>query len=157
MMAKNQSEPSIEGVVLRPCFENDLPRVLEIEEASFPLPWKREFFLSELHNPHSYFWVVEKAGYVIGYLCCWFVADEGEILNIAIDPRYRRCGFGKILIKEVITVAYQRGVHTLYLEARVSNTTAISLYKSFNFHEAGVRQRYYADGEDALLMVRKDI
>lgn len=154
-MARDQAEPLLEEVILRPCFESDLSRVLEIERASFPLPWKKEFFLSELHNLRSYFWVVEKAGYVIGYLCCWFVADEGEILNVAIDPGYRHCGIGKILVREAVTVARQRGVRALYLEVRVSNTTAITLYKSCDFREIGIRRRYYADGEDALLMVWK--
>ena len=156
-MARDQSEPLLKGVILRLCFESDLSRVLEIEQTSFPSPWKRDAFLSELHNPHSCFWVVEKAGNIIGYLCCWFVADEGEILNVAIDPGYRRCGLGKILVREMITVAGQKGVRTLYLEVRVSNSPAITLYKSFGFCEIGTRRRYYADGEDALLMVRKDV
>ena len=35
---------------------------------------------------------------------------------------------------------------------RVSNAPAIALYKSFGFEEAGIRPRYYQDGEDALIM-----
>ncbi len=148
---------ALTGFTLRPFVESDLSRVLEIEQTSFPSPWKKEAFLSELHNPHSCFWVAEKAGDIIGYLCCWFVADEGEILNVAIDPGYRRCGLGKILVREMITVAGQKGAHTLYLEVRVSNGPAITLYKSFGFREIGTRRKYYTDGEDALLMVRKDV
>ena len=157
MMLRDQFEPLLEGVVVRPCVTSDLLRVLEIEQASFPLPWKRESFLSELHNSHGCFWVAEKAGNIIGYLCCWFIADEGEILNVAIAPEYRRCGFGKILLRESISVARQKGVRTLYLEVRVSNTPAITLYKSFDFHEIGTRREYYADGEDALLMMRREV
>jgi ribosomal-protein-alanine N-acetyltransferase len=156
-MARDQSERLLEGVVLRPCTESDLSRVLEIEQASFPSPWQRASFLSELHNSYGYFGVAEKAGNILGYLCCWFVTDEGEILNIAIDPDYRRCGIGKILVKEAITVARQKGVRSLYLEVRVSNVPAITLYKSFGFHEIGFRRRYYVDGEDALLMIRENV
>src|SRR5262245_35301348 len=105
-----------ERFTLRPFVESDLSRVLEIEQASFTLPWKRESFLSELHNPHSYFWVAEKAEDIVGYLCCCFIADEGEILNVAIDPDHRRYGIGKVLVKEAITIARQKGVCTLYLE-----------------------------------------
>jgi len=156
-MARGQSEPLLEGVALRSCVESDLSRVLEIEHASFPSPWKRESFLSELHNSHGCFWVAENAGSIVGYLCCQFVADEGEILNIAIDPDYRRCGFGKSLVREAISVARQKGVRSLYLEVRMNNAHAIKLYKSFDFHEVGIRRRYYADGEDALMMVWREV
>ena len=157
MIARGQSEPLLEEVVLRPCIESDLSCVLEIEQASCPSPWKKESFLSELHNPHSCFWVAEKAGDIIGYLCCCFLADEGEILNVAVAPKYRRCGLGKILMGEAVRVAYQKGVRSLYLEVRVGSASAIRLYRSFGFHEIGLRRRYYADGEDALLMVWKDV
>ena len=139
-------------VRLRPFVESDLPQVLEIEQASFPLPWKGEFFLTELHHPHGWLWVAEKDGTIVGYLCGWFVADEGEILRVAVHPSSRRCGFGKVLLEEAIVIAGQRGVRTLHLEVRVSNRAAITLYNLCGFHEVGSRRRYYENGEDALLM-----
>jgi ribosomal-protein-alanine N-acetyltransferase len=139
-------------VRLRRLVENDLPQVLEIEQASFPLPWKAEFFLKELHRPHGWSWVAEKEGTIVGYLCGWFVVDEGEILKMAVHPCYRRCSVGKFLVEEAIIIAGQRGVRTLHLEVRVSNVTAIALYKLCGFHEVGSRRRYYENGEDALLM-----
>jgi [ribosomal protein S18]-alanine N-acetyltransferase len=139
-------------VRLRRFVESDLPQVLEIEQASFPLPWKAEFFLKELHNPNGWSWVAEKEGTIVGYLCGWFVVDEGEILRVAVHPSYRRCGFGKILLEEAMVIAGQRGVSTLHLEVRVSNRAAITLYQLRGFHEVGRRRRYYENGEDALLM-----
>jgi ribosomal-protein-alanine N-acetyltransferase len=147
--------PVLAGVNLRPFIESDLPQVLEIEQASFPLPWKEEFFLKELYHPHSWFWVAEKEGSIVGYLCGWFVADEGEILKIAVHPAYRRCGLGKFLLDEIIAVACQREVQTLHLEVRVSNTEAMTLYKLCGFQETGMRRQYYENGEDALLMKRE--
>lgn len=139
---------------LRPFVESDLPQVLEIEQASFLLPWNGEFFLTELHHPHGWVWVAEKDGTIVGYLCGWFVADEGEILNIAIHPDYRRRGLGKFLLEETIALACERGVRTLHLEVRVSNAAAIALYTVCDFYQVGIRQRYYENGEDALRMMR---
>jgi ribosomal-protein-alanine N-acetyltransferase len=139
-------------VRLRPFVESDLPQVLEIEHASFPLPWKAEFFLKELHNPHGWSWVAEKEGIIVGYLCGWFVVDEGEILKVAVHPSSRRCGVGKVLLEEAMLIAGQREIRTLHLEVRVSNRAAITLYEICGFHEVGSRKRYYEDGEDALLM-----
>jgi [ribosomal protein S18]-alanine N-acetyltransferase len=140
------------AVRLRPFVESDLPHVLEIEHASFPLPWKAEFFLKELQNPHGWSWVAEKEGLIVGYLCGWFVVDEGEILKVAVHPSFRRYGVGGALLEEAMVIAGQRGVRTLHLEVRVSNTAAIALYKLRGFHEVGRRGRYYENGEDALLM-----
>lgn len=139
-------------VRVRRFVESDLPQVLEIEQASFPLPWKGEFFLTELRRPYGWLRVAEKDGTIVGYLCGWFVADEGEILRVAVHPSSRRGGVGKILLDEVIETADQRGVRTLHLEVRVSNHAAITLYKFCGFHAVGSRTRYYENGEDALLM-----
>ena len=137
---------------LRLFIESDLPQVLEIEQASFPSPWKGEFFLKELHHSHGWSWVAEKKDAIVGYLCGWFVTDEGEILKVAVHPSYRRCGVGKLLVEEAIVIAGQRGVRALHLEVQVSNAPAIALYKLCGFHEVGTRKRYYENGEDALLM-----
>jgi len=140
------------GIVLRPFVESDLLQVLEIEQTSFPSPWKGEFFLKELHHPNGWSWVAEKKGTIVGYLCGWFVTDEGEILKVAVHPSYRRCGVGKFLVEKAIVIAGQRGVQTLHLEVQVSNAPAIALYRLCGFHEVGSRRRYYENGEDALLM-----
>lgn len=147
--------PVLAGMRLRLFVESDLPQVLEIEQASFPSPWKGEFFLKELHHAHGWSWVAEKKDTIVGYLCGWFVTDEGEILKVAVHPSYRRCGVGKWLVEEAIVIAGQRGVQTLHLEVQVSNAPAIALYKLCGFHEVGSRKRYYENGEDALLMTWK--
>jgi ribosomal-protein-alanine N-acetyltransferase len=40
------------------------------------------------------------------------------------------------------------------LEVRASNIAAIGLYESAGFTKFNVRARYYADGEDAVEMMR---
>ena len=146
-------------VRLRRFVESDLPQVLVIEQASFLLPWKGEFFLKELSLSHGWLWVAEKEGTIVGYVCGWFVADEGEILKVAVHPSYRRCGVGKFLVEKAIGIAGHHGIRTLHLEVRVSNAKAIALYKLYSFREVGRRRRYYENGEDALLMAweRRDV
>jgi ribosomal-protein-alanine N-acetyltransferase len=146
-------------VSLRRFVKSDLPHVLAIEQASFLLPWKGEFFLKELSLSHGWLWVAEKEGTIVGYVCGWFVADEGEILKVAVHPSYRRCGVGKFLVEKAIGIADHHGIRTLHLEVRVSNAESIALYKLYSFHEVGRRRRYYENGEDALLMTweRRDV
>lgn len=140
-------------LVLRPCVLSDLPAVLSIEQASSPSPWKGEFFLSELHKQYARVLIAELQGQVIGYLCCWFVADEVQILNLAVHPGYRRHGVGRVLLQAVLTEARRAGVRCVSLEVRRSNMPARALYEKLHFRQVAVRPRYYEDGEDALLLV----
>jgi ribosomal-protein-alanine N-acetyltransferase len=140
-------------VILRPLVEEDLAAVLTIEETAFSSPWTRASFMQELHSAHSLLTVAERQGQVIGYVCCWYVADEVQILDIAVHPVCRRQGVGKRLLHHALASGQQRGALSANLEVRRSNLSAIALYKKLGFCEAGVRPRYYADGEDALVMI----
>ncbi len=139
--------------ILRLAKESDLSAVLVIEQASFPLPWTEAAFRSEISNPCSWLWVVEERSIVTGYVCLWFIHDEGQIVNVAVLPEYRRCGIGKMILHHVLQEATIRGIRSLSLEVRGSNLFAIDLYKSFGFKEVTIRKRYYENGEDALFMV----
>lgn len=145
--------PSALEVTLRPFVASDLPAVLEIEQVSFPSPWKPEFFLNELRNPYARLMVAERASRVVGYFCRWLVADEVHILDIAVHPDRRCCGVGKVLLKELLDEARGCGACSASLEVRVSNLPAIALYHSLGFSPVSTRRRYYENGEDALLMV----
>jgi len=144
---------SAQEVFLRPLVASDLPAVLEIEHASFPFPWKPEFFLSEMSNPYARLVVAEWAGQLIGYFCRWLVADEVHILDVAVHPAHRRCGIGKLLLQEILTEARQNEASSASLEVRVSNLPAIALYQALGFQPVASRRGYYENGEDALLMV----
>lgn len=145
--------PPTSRVSLRPLVEADLTAVLDIERSSFPSPWTRASFLHELHNPHSRLLAAEWQGQVIGYLCCWLVADEVHILDVAVHPAHRRRGVGRLLLRDMLARARQSGARSASLEVRRSNLPAIALYQELGFREAAVRRRYYENGEDALLMV----
>ena len=140
-------------VSVRPYSALDLPAILEIEQASFPVPWKEAFFLSEIQNPCSCFLVARQENQVTGYLCAWLVADEVQILRIAVHPTHRRQGVGRSLLLATLAEARQEGARFASLEVRKSNLSALAFYDEFGFHQVATRRRYYENGEDALLLV----
>ena len=78
------------------------------------------------------------------------VADEAEILTIGVtQPRQ---GIGKALMHAAIALAQSLGVEKLHLEVAASNLAGRAFYKSHGFEPAGQRQKYYADGSDALIL-----
>jgi len=133
--------------------EEDLETVLAIESASFSRPWTRRHFLDELASPNG-FPVVALApqGEVAGYLCLQLVLDEAEILDVAVDGSRRGRGIGEVLVLSALAFCREKRVALLFLEVRVSNHAAISLYRRLGFRESGRRKCYYENGEDAMLM-----
>ena len=89
---------------------------------------------------------------MIGYAGLWQIFDEGNITNIAVDPKRRREGIGDRLVGELVRNSMERGMISFTLEVRVSNSPAISLYERHGFEIAGIRPGYYVDGEDAYIM-----
>lgn len=139
---------------LEPMRRADLDRVVEIERDSFAMPWSRGAFLYEIEqNRAARCWVCRGDGLIIGYLCLWEIADEIHITNIAVDRVQRRRGIGRFLLTQTLENARRRGVRTVFLEVRPTNTEARGLYEALGFHVIGRRKGYYFDtGEDALVM-----
>jgi ribosomal-protein-alanine N-acetyltransferase len=163
--------------VMRRATVADLERILEIERFSFPAPWPRDYLAQHLGDDG--FVVIEHEGRVVGYTVIGvkipsFLArlerrtralltgqepeeppPVGHILNIAVDPAYRRKGLGKRLLEYALDYCRQLGAERVELEVRTGNDAAIALYRKYGFV---IRERlpfYYSDGEDAFVMVRE--
>ena len=78
-------------------------------------------------------------------------AQEAELVRIAVSPAWRRKGQGASLLRHSQAVLARMRIHTLYLEVRVSNCAARSLYEKEGWTAIGLRRGYYRDGEDAAL------
>ncbi len=132
----------------------DLDGVIEVEHASFTLPWSREAFYNELvNNQYAFYLVAEDQGKVVGYCGTWFILDEGHITNIAVLPEWRGHKIGEELMVRMMGKAQSMGVKKMTLEVRVGNQTAQSLYRKMGFKDGGIRKFYYTDNmEDALVM-----
>ncbi len=140
-------------IALRPMTEEDMEAVLAIECVSFPRPWTKINFLDELTSEYSFPLIaVDDGGAVIGYVIPMLIIDEGHILNVAVDRNFRGKGVGCLLMERVLGEFRERGARFVSLEVRVSNVTAISLYRRMGFIETGIRKRYYENSEDAILM-----
>jgi [ribosomal protein S18]-alanine N-acetyltransferase len=135
--------------------EADLDCVMDIERLSFVTPWVRQAFTDELLRSWAHLELLRapSMGRVVGFCNYWLVADELNILNIAVHPDFRKQGYASVLVQHIVDVARERKARVVSLEVRVSNHAARSLYRKFGFCEVGTRPKYYADnGEDAVLM-----
>ncbi len=137
---------------IRPAGREDIDELLRIESLAQPHPWTRQHFLDELSRPYSRIDICRCVGEVAGYLCSWFIAGELHIQNVVTSPEFRRRGVAKELLRTALERHIPEGLELALLEVRAGNAGAIALYRRFGFREAGIRKKYYHDGEDALLM-----
>lgn len=146
---------SLSGLSIRPMAASDLDEVLEIERQSFPKPWTRSMFESELKNPVSFSTVLKtKSGEnekLAAYMVYWVIHGEAHILNIAVDPAFRRRGAAELLLGTALEQMRRNLVFEVFLEVRRSNEAARRLYRNFGFRESFERKNYYGD-EDAIVM-----
>lgn len=148
------------ALVVEPMRKRDLKKVLVIESTAHPKPWSASVFASELdlaRRGERYYAVGRMLGDIVAYGGLMFVADEAHVTNVAVEPELRQRGLARAIMCHLAEVAIERGAKALTLEVRVSNVAAQRLYREFGFAPAGVRQRYYENSEDALVMWAHDI
>jgi ribosomal-protein-alanine N-acetyltransferase len=148
--------PSIPpGVDIRPATRADILAVHAIESSSFPAPWRREFFESELHMDGRLTLVAVRGDVVIGYMFAMWVFDELHVNKIAVTAEERRKGIANALMDRCVAFAREHDISMVSLEVRQSNTGAQEFYRTLEFKSSYVRPRYYPDGEAAVVMTKQ--
>lgn len=130
---------------VRDAIENDLPAIVDIEKSCFDTPWNLKM-LQDSYNVGTYYAVAEYEGRIVGYGGLY---PNGDITNIAVLKDYRGKGLGGRIVDELIKHAIKSGIDKIFLEVRVSNNSALRLYKSKGFKKIDLRKRYYENGDDA--------
>lgn len=148
---------------IRVLTHQDMGAASELEALCFSSFWTKEQFEDACRQPNFAGYGCFSEGMLIAYITLSVLEGELEVLNIAVRPEYR----GQRLSRPLMGFAL---MDTLYaksktdhhdtvpgwehgvLEVRAGNEAAKALYKSLGFTQAGLRPRYYSDGEDALIM-----
>ena len=144
-------------IEIRRLTQRDLEAIDRIERRSYPTPWSRSMFASELAKPSSVSLGAfgAETGELVGYLVISRYVDAWHVMNVAVVPERRRQGIASALFDRLFEVTGNDGRRGYTLEVRISNEAAIKLYERLGFQSRGVRRGYYTDNrEDALIMWR---
>ena len=147
-------------IVIREFRSSDVAPIVEIQQASPQMAqWKAADYERVAGNPHGIVLIATGSGapnLVAGFLAALTTGEEAEIQNVAVHADHRRQGVARALIEEAHHRLRVRGVRSVFLEVRRSNTAARTLYRTIGYYECGLRRRYYtSDGEDALVFRRE--
>jgi ribosomal-protein-alanine N-acetyltransferase len=137
----------------------DLPEVLLIEYDVYPHPWTRGNFLDSISSGYETWVLRNDARAVVGYFLLMPAIDEAHLLNITVHPEMQGRRIGRILLDKVISLAKEKGMHSILLEVRPSNRRALAIYKHCGFAEIGLRRNYYPafNGREDAIVMRKPI
>lgn len=135
--------------------DEDIARVLVLEEQIFPDPWPRSVFDEIIDDATWGKVVVDVDGKIIGYAAYMIDGHESRLANIAVTPSWRRKSVAKQLLRYILETVTESGCKLVLLEVRPSNVQARELYGEFGFRDLYQKPNYYRRPvEDALVMVR---
>ena len=128
-------------------------QIAALEKANFSEPWSENSVRSELDNALALWLVAVEDETVCGYVGSQTVMGEADMMNIAVEEKYRRQGIARCLVEELIR---NLDADSLTLEVRFSNAPAIALYESLGFKRVGLRKNYYHKPREDALILRKE-
>jgi ribosomal-protein-alanine N-acetyltransferase len=143
---------------IRPFRPPDAEAILGIlRDSTEATQWPAESYAKLAASPSGIVLVSEANARVIGFVAAHRVADEGEILNIAVHPDFRRQGVASALLIAVLQTLRSSAVTRIFLELRVSNIAARALYEHYGFVHSGLRKAYYRDPVEDALQMQKNL
>jgi len=143
---------------VRPFRPPDAKAILAILRHSIEAAqWPAESYAKLSALPSGIVLVSEVNAEVIGFVAARSAADEGEILNIAVHPEFRRQGVASALLLAVLQTLRPSAVTHVFLELRASNLPARALYHHHGFVTSGFRKAYYRDPVEDAIQMQKDL
>lgn len=137
-------------IMIRIASPDDFPALKKIIDDT-STDWSPDILL-DCFSENYVTWMIGGNNQAMGFVVVRVNHDDWEIMQIVIDRKCQRKGLAHQLLKHVVMEAQKKQIRKLQLEVSVSNHTAICLYKKMGFDQVGLRKKYYANGEDAVLM-----
>ena len=144
--------------VLRLLGPDDLDRMHDIEQASYPYPWTRGIFADCIRVGYDC-WGLQMGNELVGYVIQTRAAGECHLLNLCIHPDWQSNGLGVLLLEHAIRLTAANKCSSMFLEVRPSNPAGLSLYEQRGFRVVGERRDYYRseNGRENAIVMRLDL
>lgn len=140
-------------LIVRPYALSDLEKILAIERLSFPkTAYSKAIFNHFFKLCPEGFFVAEVDRKIVGYIIGCEKNGGGEIISMAVDPKFRREGIGGRLLNFILDNFGKKEINALKLHVRTKNRGAIKFYQKFGFQVLKTVKNYYPNGEDTYLM-----
>ena len=148
---------SVVAPTLREAHWTDVPALAALEGELFAHDaWSEPTWWAELAGrPRRDYVVLTDPDGVLGYAGLDHSGDVADVMTVAVAPRGRGQGLGRLLLAELEHRAADRGAASVLLEVRADNTAALALYERTGYVVLSTRRRYYQPGDVDALVMRK--
>ena len=134
--------------------EKDIDLCYELDSNTISL-WSKKQWVNEFQKEGTKIFGLLITNLVIGICVFQIVLDEAQINYFVVNQKFRKKGYGSLLMCYVIKKCEELNLKKLLLEVSQSNVSALSFYTNFDFYTVGIRKNYYKDGSHALLKEKK--
>jgi ribosomal-protein-alanine N-acetyltransferase len=159
-MKSDQDCPVVPGtaIEIRRARTADVQAMSAIERESFPDPWDPEILAETITYFPTTIFVATAHAHIIGFVAGGLenTGEEiyGHICNLAIARPFRRRGIGRLLVAREEHQFAAELASGVQLEVRHSNRAAQIFYHRLGYREVFQIAGYYANGEDAIVMMK---
>ena len=129
---------------------NEIDAVTELESETSENHWTKQQLSESISNPNNLCQILIVKSKIVGYIIAMPSVDSADILNLAVHKDFKRKGYGSSLINHLLSELKKRQIKNLFLEVRMGNFAAISLYLSLGFKEVSIRKNYYTKNSNEL-------
>ncbi len=136
-----------------PFNENYLQEVLEILEENFENPWSDKLLKNKIPFLVQKLLLIDEK--LAGFAEFKIVEGEADLQMIALKKEYQNKGYGKLFLSKLINELKEKGIEYVYLEVSEKNLPALKLYEKLGFEKLEIREKYYKNGENAVVMKLK--
>jgi ribosomal-protein-alanine N-acetyltransferase len=140
---------------VRSASEQDLDRVLEIEQASFADQWDYLQFKAALKDIFLVYDKRKIAGFITACYCQ--LAKKGIILRIAVEPSQRGKGIAQALLMEALTKLHDYDITDVELSVDIVKNGAIKLYEKFGFRVMQVVSMNYDNANESFYIMKLNL
>lgn len=134
----------------------DVPKVHALECRSHSFPWSQTI-ISDCISSRYQCWMMRRSDRVIAYGIMALGVEESHLLNLCVDPDFRRQGYAGYMIRFLSDIAIVQNAKRMFLEVRESNYQAVGLYRKLGFRQVSRRSDYYpteTNREAALVLAK---
>ena len=116
--------------------------------------WTARRVARHIHDAESIVLIARRADEITGFAIMGFGEEAAHLNLLAVEPRFRRNGLGRRMVRWLEDSAFVAGTFEVSLEVRARNTAARQFYRALGYCEADLLPGYYERIEDAIRMTR---
>ena len=135
---------------IRKLNEKDIDACYDLDSNTISL-WSKKQWIDEFKKEGVNVFGLLLSNFLVGICVFQIVLDEAQINFFVVDQKYRKKGFGSLLMLFLIKQCELLSIKKLFLEVSHTNFIADRFYSRFEFSTVGIRRKYYKDGSDALI------